>query len=106
MSRGCRHNPNRNLILESLGLQRLDYAEDRLVSYVDGGLPACATEVEDIVNLSEPTKSDAYAEIDIETPTTIQAFSNASQCLETVKTYLMQRNVNVAVFSFLNKVLK
>ncbi|GBM76186.1 hypothetical protein AVEN_146107-1 [Araneus ventricosus] len=57
----------------------------------DDGLSICATEVNEIVVLSEPVNSNSDAEIDNETP---------------IKTYLMQQDVNEVVFSSLHKVKK
>ncbi|GFY35421.1 hypothetical protein TNCV_195141 [Trichonephila clavipes] len=50
--------------------------------------------------------SDCDAEIDNEAPIKTVTFSNALHRLETVKTYLMQQDVNDAIFSPLHKVQK
>lgn len=50
--------------------------------------------------------SDSDAEIDNETPIKTVTFSHALHGFETVKTYLMQQDVNDEVFSSLHKVEK
>lgn len=74
----------------------------------DDGLSICATEVSEIVDLSEEMNSDSDVEINNENETPIETvtFSNALHGLETVKTYLMQQYVNDSVFSSLHKVEK
>ncbi|GFW18176.1 hypothetical protein TNCV_4007161 [Trichonephila clavipes] len=58
------------------------------VSY-DDELPTCATEIEDIVDLSQPMNSDSGAKIDNETLIKTVTFSNVLYSLETVKRYFM-----------------
>ncbi|GFT40286.1 hypothetical protein TNCV_627771 [Trichonephila clavipes] len=53
------------------------------LSRLDDGLPICAIEVEEIVDLSEPINSDSNAEIDNEALFKIVTFSKALHCLET-----------------------
>ncbi|GFV83138.1 hypothetical protein TNCV_1898651 [Trichonephila clavipes] len=59
----------------------------------------CAIEIQEIIDLSEPMNSDSDAEFDNETLTKTVTFANVLQCLETVKTYLLQQDVNDTVFS-------
>ncbi|GFV25463.1 hypothetical protein TNCV_1147331 [Trichonephila clavipes] len=55
----------------------------------------CDAEVGEIVDLTEPTHCDSDGEIDNETPLKSMAFSYGVHCLETVKTYLKQQDVNI-----------
>lgn len=71
----------------------------------DDGLSICATEVNEIFDLSESMNSNSDLEND-ETPIETVTFSNAVRGLETVKTYLMQQYVNDSVFSSLHTVEK
>ncbi|GFT43483.1 hypothetical protein TNCV_815281 [Trichonephila clavipes] len=72
----------------------------------DDELPICATEIQKIVDLSKPRNSDFDADTDNETIIKSFTFSKASHCLETVRKYLMQQDVNDAVFSYQHKVEK
>ncbi|GFX52639.1 hypothetical protein TNCV_4326531 [Trichonephila clavipes] len=72
----------------------------------DDGLPICATEIQEIVDLSEPMNNDSDAEIDNKTRIKTVTFANSTHCLEIVKTYLRQKDVNDAVFSSLHKIKK
>ncbi|GFV63614.1 hypothetical protein TNCV_626091 [Trichonephila clavipes] len=66
----------------------------------------CASDVVEIDNLSESMNSDSKAETGIETRLKTVTFSNTLHCLETVKTYLMQQDVNDAVFSSMHLIEK
>nr|XP_042910354.1 uncharacterized protein LOC122271844 [Parasteatoda tepidariorum] len=68
-------------------------------------LVVCATEVIESVDSSETMNSDSD-ENDDEAPAKIVPFSQALSSLETVKTYLMQQEVNDVVFDNLHKVEK
>ncbi|GFT42303.1 hypothetical protein TNCV_1786171 [Trichonephila clavipes] len=57
----------------------------------------CATEIQGIVDLSEPMNSDSDAKYENETLIKTATFSNALHCMETVKTYLVQQVVNDTV---------
>ncbi|GFW72636.1 hypothetical protein TNCV_3798641 [Trichonephila clavipes] len=72
----------------------------------DDGFPTGATEVQEIVDLPEPMKSNFDEEMDNETLIITATLSNALHCLETVKKYLMQQDVNDAVSSSLHNVEK
>ena len=70
----------------------------------DDGLSICATKVSEIGELSETVNSDSDTEISNQTPSETVTFSNSG--FETVKTYIIQHDVNDAIFSFLHKVEK
>ncbi|GFU05410.1 hypothetical protein TNCV_3290631 [Trichonephila clavipes] len=65
-----------------------------------------ATEVMEIVDLSESINSDSDAEVDNETPIKIIILFYVLHCFKIVKTCLIQQGVNDAVYSFLPKVEK
>ncbi|GFW72989.1 hypothetical protein TNCV_831121 [Trichonephila clavipes] len=62
-------------------------------------LSICATEVEEIFDLSEPMNSDSYAEKNSETPLKTVGFSSL-HCMEIMKTYLMQQDVDNIIYFF------
>ncbi|GFV85553.1 uncharacterized protein TNCV_3773771 [Trichonephila clavipes] len=66
----------------------------------DDGLPICAAEVEEFVDLPEPMNINFNAEIYNGTSMKTFAFSNVLHCSEIVKTYLSlsQQDVNDEVF--------
>ncbi|GFV65103.1 hypothetical protein TNCV_2304101 [Trichonephila clavipes] len=65
-----------------------------------------ANEVDEIVDLSKHMNNDSDAEIDNEAPDKCVTSSNVLLCLNTVKTFLMQRDVDDAVFSSFHEVEK
>ncbi|GFT36240.1 hypothetical protein TNCV_1410681 [Trichonephila clavipes] len=74
--------------------------QDRYDTF-DDGLSICATEVDEMVDLSEGMNSDSNTEIDHGTPIKTATFANVLYCLETGEIYLslMPRDVKDAVFS-------
>ena len=72
----------------------------------DDRLSICASEVSEISELLETVNSDSDTEIENQTPSETVTFSNALKGLETVKTYIMQHDVNDAIFSSLHKIEK
>ncbi|GFX03545.1 hypothetical protein TNCV_4751301 [Trichonephila clavipes] len=72
------------------------------------GLPICAIETREIVDLSDSMNSEYNAEIHDETPIETVTFCNVLHCLETVRTCLsdMQQDTKDAVFSSMHKVEK
>ena len=77
---------------------------NRLHRLCDDRLYNCATVDSEIGLLSETVNRDSDIEIDNQTPSETVTFFNAG--LETVKSYIMQHDVNDTIFSSLHKVGK
>ncbi|GFX67377.1 hypothetical protein TNCV_720411 [Trichonephila clavipes] len=71
---------------------------------LDYRLPTFETDIDELINLSEPMNRDSDAENENGTSVKTVTFSNALHCLKTVKAYLVQQDVNRVEFSFLHKV--
>ncbi|GFV06769.1 hypothetical protein TNCV_1611821 [Trichonephila clavipes] len=80
----------------------VEYFNENVTS--DDGLPICATEVQEVVNLLERMDNDSDAEIGNDTPVKTATFSNALHCLKTEKIPKAQHVANDAMFSSLLEV--